>query len=84
MVVTTSQAKKIFKNLIGQTHLWIVIQVPLKPNLASYEAQLKNNLLPMSLMFFKRYNKNYNNRMSIEEVVMNMTNECHMNLLTMF
>ncbi len=36
----------------------------------------------MSLMFLKRYNKNYNNRMSIEEVLMNMTNRCHMNLLS--
>jgi hypothetical protein len=37
----------------------------------------------MSLMFFFRYNKNYKNRMSIEEVAMNMTNNgCHMNLIT--
>jgi len=41
MVVATFQANKVFKNWLVQTNLRITIQVPLKPNLASYENQLK-------------------------------------------
>jgi hypothetical protein len=32
--------RKSLKIQLVQTNLWITIQVPLKPNLASYEAQL--------------------------------------------
>jgi hypothetical protein len=51
----------------------------------SYEVQLKKFYVANVInVFFYRYNKNYNNRMYIEEVAMNMTNGCHMNLLTIF
>jgi hypothetical protein len=41
MVVATSQLKKYVKTQLVQIILWITIQVPFKPNLASYKVQLK-------------------------------------------
>jgi hypothetical protein len=44
--------------------------MPFKPNLVgNYEAKLKCLVLSMSSMFCCMYNKNYNIRMSIDEVV---------------
>jgi hypothetical protein len=80
-----SQHLKLRKSLkiqLVQINLRITMQVPSKPNLASYENQLKKLFVPNVFILKKRYNKNYNNKMSIEEVVMNMTNGCHMNPLT--
>ncbi len=49
----------------------------------SYEVQLKMlHVSNVINVFLKRYNNNYNNGMSIEEVVMNMTNGCHKNMVT--
>ncbi len=66
-----------------QTNLWITIYVSFKPNLVM-KFNWKSFMLSMSLMSFFRCNKNYNDKMSIEEVAMNMTNGCHMNLITIF
>ncbi len=43
--------------------------MPLKPSLIGYEAKSKYLMLPMSSMFYRRYNNNYNIRMSMEKVV---------------
>jgi hypothetical protein len=69
MVASTHQLRKYFKTRWLQPNMWITIQMPFKPNLTSYEAKLKCLMLPMSSMFWCRYNKKYNIRMYVEEVV---------------
>jgi len=85
MVVATSQLRKYFKTQLLQTIWWITIQVRFKPNLTSYKAQLKKFYVANVInVFFFKYYKNYNNRMFIVEVVMNMTYGCHIKPVTIF
>jgi hypothetical protein len=79
--------EKVFQNSMVTTKSRITIQLPFKPNLIGYEIKLKCLMLPLSSMFCCRYNKNYNIKMFIKElVIMNkvffsLSNGCHMDLV---